>query len=53
MDTPTYEPPPEPDYTPRYRPAAEAPTTAADCLADYATPKADRIRKTLDKQAAR
>ncbi|MDF2708160.1 MAG: hypothetical protein K0R62_3812 [Nonomuraea muscovyensis] len=50
MDTPTYEPEPEPDRSPRYRPTTEPPTTAADCLADYATPKADRIRKTLDEQ---
>ncbi|WP_187283724.1 hypothetical protein [Streptomyces sp. adm13(2018)] len=53
MDTPVYEPAPEPDRTPRYRPATEPPTTAADCLADYATPKAERIRDTIDKQDAR
>ncbi|MFJ8301574.1 hypothetical protein ACIQ9R_37495 [Streptomyces sp. NPDC094447] len=51
MDTPTYQPAPEPDYTPRYRPADEPPVTAADCLADYAAAK--RIRDTMDKQDAR
>ena len=48
MDTPTYEPAPEPDYTPRYRPATEPPTTVADCAQDYAA--AARIRATIDKQ---
>ncbi|MFD9047658.1 hypothetical protein [Streptomyces zaomyceticus] len=48
MDTPVYEPAPEPDRTPRYRPADEPPVTAADCAEDYANAAA--IRATTDKQ---
>lgn len=51
MDTPTYEPEPEPDRTPRYRPAVEPPTTVADCAKDYAA--AAPVRATLDKQQRR
>ncbi|MFC8494734.1 hypothetical protein ACFUJU_28860 [Streptomyces sp. NPDC057235] len=47
------EPEPEPDRTPRYRPTDEPPTTTADCLADYATPQAARVRATCDKQQRR
>ncbi|MFC8155849.1 hypothetical protein ACFUO0_17610 [Streptomyces cinereoruber] len=53
MDLPEYETPAEPDRTPRYRPTEEPPTTVADCLADYATPQAARIRATCDKQQRR
>lgn len=48
MDLPAYEPPAEPDRTPRYRPAVEPLTTVADCRADYDAAKA--IRDRIDKQ---
>lgn len=50
MDTPTYEPEPEPDRTPRTRTHIETPTHA-DCRADYVG--AERIRVEMDKQARR
>lgn len=51
MDTPTYEPAPEPDYTPRYRPSDEPPTTHADCARDY--DNAADVRAKMDKQRPR
>jgi hypothetical protein len=48
MDTPTYEPAPEPDYTPRDNPIFTTPTTHADCARDYTN--AAPIRAELDKQ---
>jgi hypothetical protein len=51
MDTPTYEPAPEPDRTPRPNAIVDAPATPALCAQDYAD--AARIRAELDKQAAR
>ncbi|MFE5658347.1 hypothetical protein ACFQ9H_19420 [Streptomyces sp. NPDC056517] len=50
MDTPTYEPEPEPDRTPRTRTHIEAPTHAK-CRADYDA--AARNRAVLDKQIRR
>ncbi|WP_150236135.1 hypothetical protein [Streptomyces filamentosus] len=35
MDTPTYDAPPEPDYTPRANPIIDAPATHAACARDY------------------
>ncbi|MCD2461955.1 hypothetical protein MBT42_18425 [Streptomyces sp. MBT42] len=51
MDTPTYEPPAEPDRTPRPNAIIDAPTTLADCADDYAA--AAPVRATLDKQQRR
>ena len=51
MDTPTYEPPAEPDRTPRPNAIVDAPATPAACAADYAT--AGRVRAEMDKQDAR
>ncbi|MFC7929152.1 hypothetical protein [Streptomyces cinereoruber] len=51
MDLPTYEPPAEPDRTPRYRPTVEPPTTVADCRADYDA--GARVRDRIDKQQKR
>jgi len=51
MDTPTYEPAPEPDYTPRPNTIIDTPATPALCAADYAA--ASAIRAELDKQANR
>lgn len=48
MDTPTYEPPAEPDYTPRTNPIVDAPATHAACAQDYA--EGGHVRATLDKQ---
>ncbi|XUM01247.1 hypothetical protein ACQ86F_31705 [Streptomyces venezuelae ATCC 10712] len=48
MDTPTYEPAPEPDRTPRPNPIIDAPATAASCAEDYAA--APDVRATFDKQ---
>ncbi|MGW4703247.1 hypothetical protein [Streptomyces sp. NPDC004285] len=48
MDTPTYTPAPEPDYTPRANPILSTPATTADCARDYAD--AADIRAQLDKQ---
>jgi hypothetical protein len=51
MDTPTYEPPAKPDYTPRTNPIVDAPATHAACAEDYAN--AAPVRDTLDKQQGR
>ncbi|MEU7074712.1 hypothetical protein AB0B30_32605 [Streptomyces narbonensis] len=48
MDTPTYEQPAKPDYTPRPNPIVDTPATAALCARDYAD--AAPIRATIDKQ---
>lgn len=48
MDTPTYEAPSEPDYTPRPNPIADTPATHADCARDYEA--AAPVRAQLDKQ---
>lgn len=48
MDTPTYEPPAEPDYTPRANTVIDTPATPAACAQDYAA--ASAIRATIDKQ---
>lgn len=51
MDTPTYEPAPEPNYTPRASTILTTPATPADCARDYANAAA--VRATMDKQDAR
>ncbi|MBP2583011.1 hypothetical protein J3A78_003489 [Streptomyces sp. PvR006] len=51
MDTPTYDPPAEPDRTPRPSTIIDAPATLADCAQDYAD--AAPVRATLDKQQRR
>lgn len=51
MDTPTYEAPPAPDYTPRPNPIVDTPATAADCARDYEA--AAGVRARLDKQRTR
>lgn len=48
MDTPTYEPAPEPDRTPRPSTILAEPATHAACARDYEN--AAPIRATLDKQ---
>ncbi|MFE5591465.1 hypothetical protein [Streptomyces sp. NPDC056549] len=48
MDTPTYEPAPEPDRTPRPSPIVDTPATPAACAEDYAA--ASDVRAALDKQ---
>lgn len=48
MDTPTYEPTPEPDRTPRPNPITDKPATLTACANDYDT--ASRIRAQMDKQ---
>ncbi|MFE6225462.1 hypothetical protein [Streptomyces sp. NPDC057854] len=48
MDTPTYEPPAEPDRTPRPNPILAEPATPAACARDYEAAAA--IRATIDKQ---
>lgn len=48
MDTPTYEPAPEPDRTPRPSPIMDAPATPAACAADYEAGAA--VRAEMDKQ---
>ncbi|MFB7354836.1 hypothetical protein [Streptomyces gardneri] len=48
MDTPTYEPPAEPDRTPRPNAIIDAPATPAACAADYVA--GAPVRATLDKQ---
>ncbi|HEX6518315.1 MAG TPA: hypothetical protein VF049_22330 [Nocardioidaceae bacterium] len=48
MDTPAYEPPAEPDRTPRPNPIVDAPATPAACARDYEA--AANIRATIDKQ---
>lgn len=50
MDTPTYAPEPERDYTPRPNPITDAPATPAACAADYAA--AGDVRAQLDKERA-
>ncbi|WP_327162082.1 hypothetical protein [Streptomyces zaomyceticus] len=50
MDTPTYEPEPEPDRTPQTRTHIEAPTHE-ECQEDYAA--AARHRAVMDKQSRR
>ncbi|MER6515120.1 hypothetical protein [Nonomuraea sp. NPDC001636] len=51
MGTPTYEPAPEPDYTPRANPIVDAPATPAACAQDYEA--AASVRATLDRQQRR
>ena len=51
MDTPTYEPEPTPDRTPRPNPIVDAPATPAACAEDYAA--AARVRAEMDKQRPR
>ena len=48
MDTPTYEPAPEPDRTPRANTIVDTPATHAACARDYEF--AAPIRATIDKQ---
>ncbi|MFF5285211.1 hypothetical protein [Streptomyces sp. NPDC013171] len=48
METPTYEPAPEPDRAPRSNPIVDAPATLDACAEDYAS--ASGVRATLDKQ---
>ncbi|MER8233497.1 hypothetical protein [Streptomyces sp. NPDC094049] len=48
MDTPTYEPPAEPDRAPRPNPLFAEPATPKACAADYEA--GARVRATLDKQ---
>jgi len=48
MDTPTYEPAPEPDRTPRANTIVTEPATHAACARDYES--AAPIRATIDKQ---
>jgi len=50
MDTPTYEPAPAPDRTPRPNPIVDAPATPADCAGDYEA--ATDVRAQLAKQDA-
>lgn len=51
MDTPTYEPRPEPDYTPRPNSIADTAATPDACAADYA--HAASVRAEMDKQRNR
>ena len=51
MDTPTYEPAPEPDRTPRPSTIIDAPATPAACAQDYEA--AASVRATIDKQQRR
>ncbi|MFF8839593.1 hypothetical protein [Streptomyces sp. NPDC015130] len=51
MNTPTYEPPAEPDRTPQPNAILAEPATPAACARDYAD--AAPIRATIDKQATR
>jgi len=51
MDTPTYEPAPEPDRTPRANPLFAEPATPAACTRDYES--AASVRATIDKQRPR
>ncbi len=51
MDTPVYEPPAEPDRTPRTNTIVDAPATHDACAQDYAA--AGAVRATLDKQQRR
>lgn len=48
MDTPTYEPPAEPDRTPRPSQLFAEPATPAACTRDYENAAA--VRATIDKQ---
>ncbi|MFF2773369.1 hypothetical protein ACFVU3_00530 [Streptomyces sp. NPDC058052] len=48
MDTPRYEPAPEPDRTPRPNPIVDAPATHAACARDY--DQAAAVRDTMSKQ---
>lgn len=48
MDLPEYEPPADPDYTPRPNPIFSEPATPAACARDYDA--AAHVRATLDKQ---
>ncbi|MES9804940.1 hypothetical protein [Streptomyces cinereoruber] len=48
MDLPTYEPPAEPDRTPRPNPIIDTPATVDACTRDYEN--AARVRAELDKQ---
>ncbi|MFF5421821.1 hypothetical protein [Streptomyces misionensis] len=48
MDTPTYEPAPEPDRTPRPNPLFAEPATPAACTRDYE--QAASVRATMSKQ---
>jgi len=51
MDTPTYEPAPTPDRTPRPNPIVDAPATVAACARDHEA--ATDVRAQLAKQEAR
>ncbi|MFE1349829.1 hypothetical protein [Streptomyces sp. NPDC058757] len=51
MDLPDYEPPAEPDRTPRPSVILSEPATPAACAADYAA--AGPVRAELDKQQRR
>jgi len=51
MDTPTYEPAPAPDRTPRPNSIVDAPATPAACARDYEA--ATDVRATAAKQEAR
>ncbi|MEU0317225.1 hypothetical protein [Nocardioides sp. NPDC006273] len=48
MDTPTYDPPAEPDRTPRANTIVDAPATHAACAREYA--EAAAVRATISKQ---
>jgi hypothetical protein len=48
METPTYEPPAEPDRTPRPSTILAEPATHAACARDYEA--ASAVRATIDKQ---
>ena len=48
MDTPTYEPAPEPDRTPRANTIVTEPATHAACARDYES--AASVRATISKQ---
>ena len=48
MDTPTYEPPAEPDRTPRANTILAEPATPAACTRDYESAAA--VRATISKQ---
>lgn len=48
MDTPTYDPPAEPDRTPRPNQLFAEPATPAACTRDYESAAA--VRATMSKQ---
>ena len=51
MDTPVYDPPAEPDRTPRASTIIDEPATPAACARDYEA--AGAVRAELDKQQRR